>query len=93
VVIDVLDSNDQQPEFPKSSYNATVPENVPVGTTVLTVEAEDKDVGDNAVFNYHIVGGDDKFEISSNGVIVTKAMLDYESKTSYTFLVSGCLLS
>jgi hypothetical protein len=53
------------------------------------VEAVDKDVNENAVFHYHIVGGDDKFEISNDGVIVTKATLDYESKTSYTFLVSG----
>ena len=87
VVVNILDSNDQQPEFSKPSYNSTIPENVPIGTTVLTVEAEDKDIGDNALFNYHIVGGDDKFEISGDGVIVTKAMLNYESKTSYTFLV------
>ena len=93
VVINILDSNDQQPEFPKTSYNITIPENVPIGTTVLTVEAEDKDIGDNALFNYQIVGGDDKFEISSDGVIVTKAMLDYESNTSYTFLVSDWLFS
>ena len=53
------------------------------------MEAEDKDVNENAVFQYHIVGGDDKFDISNDGVIVTKATLDYESKTSFTFLVSG----
>ena len=83
-----MDTNDNQPEFSKNSYNATIPENVPVGTTVLTVEADDEDVYGNAVFTYHIVGGDNKFEVLNDGVIVTKAMLDYESDTSYTFLVS-----
>ena len=83
-----MDTNDNQPEFAKNSYNATIPENVPIGTTVLTVEADDEDVYGNAVFTYHIVGGDNKFEVLNDGMIVTKAMLDYESDTSYTFLVS-----
>ncbi len=93
MVINILDSNDQQPEFSENSYNITIPENVGIGTIVLTVEAKDKDVDGNAVFRYHILGGDDKFEISNDGVIVTKAMLDYETKTSYTFLVSSFKIS
>ena len=88
MIIDILDSNDNQPEFLESSYNTSIPENVPVGTTVLTVEAVDEDIHNNAVFTYHILGGDDKFEVSNDGVIVTKDMLDFESKQSYTFLVS-----
>ena len=89
VIIDVLDVNDNEPEFSQKRYNATVPENLPIGTSLLTVTAEDQDMGENAKFSYHIVGGDDKFDISADdGVIVTKAKLDYERKTSYTFLVS-----
>ncbi|XP_028399940.1 protocadherin Fat 4-like isoform X2 [Dendronephthya gigantea] len=87
VVIDVLDANDNQPVFSQSDYNSTIPENVPVGTTVLTVEAEEKDSGANAEFKYHIIGGDNKFEITDDGVIFTKALLDFETKTWYQFLV------
>ena len=89
VVVDVVDYNDNQPKFLENNYNATIPENLPIGTTVLTVNAEDEDLNNNAVFKYSIVGGEDKFEVTDNGVIITKALLDYESKPSYTFLVSN----
>lgn len=88
VIIHVLDTNDNRPVFTGSSYNATIPENVPIGSMVLTVQALDVDIGDNAVFQYRVLGGDDTFEISEDGVIVTKAALDFENKTLYIFLVS-----
>ena len=43
VIIDVLDVNDNRPMFLQQSYNATISENVELGTTVLVVKAEDKD--------------------------------------------------
>ena len=43
VVVDVIDVSDHGPIFHQSHYNATVFENVPVDTTVLTVMATDND--------------------------------------------------
>ncbi|XP_017773804.1 PREDICTED: cadherin-23 [Nicrophorus vespilloides] len=45
VIVDVLDRNDNYPEFTKSIYDVWVPENCPVGTTVAWVQALDDDSG------------------------------------------------
>lgn len=47
--INVLDINDHAPVFEASNgeYEASVRESVPVGTTVTTVRATDKDIGRN----------------------------------------------
>ena len=43
VVITVVDVSDHGPKFLQSSYNASIFENVAVGTTILTVSATDDD--------------------------------------------------
>ena len=44
MVIEVLDANDHSPVFTQSNYSSSVPESLPVGTTILTVKAIDLDV-------------------------------------------------
>lgn len=70
----VSDRNDNPPIFSDDIYSVSVPENYPtgiyimlytshggmciIGTSVLTVMATDKDIGENAVISFHIVDGD-----------------------------------
>lgn len=54
VFINVLDSNDNAPVFDQSQYYSSVTENLPVGASILTVSATDKDVGDNGRVYYKI---------------------------------------
>ena len=56
----VQDINDHSPEFKRQSYYATIKENSPIGTWVLTPVASDKDVGLNAKIRYSLLG--DKIE-------------------------------
>lgn len=43
VVVYVIDRNDNFPEFTRSLYEVTVPENCDVGTTIASVQALDED--------------------------------------------------
>lgn len=47
VIVNVLDLNDNTPKFEQNYYSATVEENQPNGTFVVTVEASDNDNGKN----------------------------------------------
>jgi len=53
--ITVIDVNDHRPQFTNSSYELTVPEDVAVGQTLLTLTAVDADVGLNAQLEYLLV--------------------------------------
>jgi protocadherin-16/23 len=53
-LITVLDDNDNDPEFLAESYTAEVYENIAVGTSVLRVQAMDRDAGVNAEISYSI---------------------------------------
>lgn len=54
ITITVEDQNDNDPQFSQNKYTMTVPENTPLDTTVLQVQARDKDQGDNARITYSI---------------------------------------
>ncbi|XP_046699501.1 protocadherin Fat 1a isoform X1 [Silurus meridionalis] len=80
VIIDVIDVNNNAPEFQQSSYKASVDENMPVGTSVLTVKATDLDSGENGYVTYSIANMTPQpFVIDYfTGVISTSEHLDYE---------------
>ncbi|NXK85433.1 PCDGA protein, partial [Formicarius rufipectus] len=50
----VLDANDNAPVFSQSEYTVRVPEDVPVGSTLVTVTATDKDEGLNGYVKYSL---------------------------------------
>uniref|UniRef100_A0A4W3J9S8 FAT atypical cadherin 1b n=1 Tax=Callorhinchus milii TaxID=7868 RepID=A0A4W3J9S8_CALMI len=80
VIVDVIDMNDNAPEFTQSSYQGSINENVPVGTTVLSVSATDMDNGENGYVSYSIANlVPPPFVIDYfTGVISTSEELDYE---------------
>ncbi|XP_061100562.1 protocadherin Fat 1a isoform X2 [Conger conger] len=80
VVIDVIDVNNNVPEFRQTSYKASVDEHMPVGTSVLTVSASDLDSGEDGYVTYSITNvSPQPFSIDYfTGVISTAEDLDYE---------------
>uniref|UniRef100_A0A8B9LA88 FAT atypical cadherin 1b n=1 Tax=Astyanax mexicanus TaxID=7994 RepID=A0A8B9LA88_ASTMX len=89
VVVNVIDMNDNAPKFQQSTYAASVDENTPIGTSVLSVSAIDKDEGENGYVTYSIVNLVNKkpFIIDYfTGVISISDTLDYEMMPSKFYL-------
>lgn len=59
--IKVTDLNEHPPRFPASAYDKTYPENVPVNSSLLQVNATDKDANTTLSFSVD----DDHFKVSS----------------------------
>lgn len=80
VIVNVIDVNNNAPEFQQTSYKASVDENVPIGTSVLTVKATDLDRGENGYVTYSITNlNPQPFVIDYfSGVISISEVLDYE---------------
>nr|XP_048698611.1 protocadherin Fat 3 isoform X2 [Caretta caretta] len=90
VIVRLEDANDHTPEFTQPSYSSFVNESVPVGTSVLSVSAFDKDRGENGYITYSIASLNSlPFTINQfTGVISTSEELDFESSPeSYRFIV------
>ncbi|XP_055130578.1 cadherin-23 isoform X1 [Symphalangus syndactylus] len=92
VIVYVEDVNDEAPVFTQQQYSRLgLRETAGIGTSVIMVQATDRDSGDGGLVNYRILwGAEGKFEIDeSTGLIITMDYLDYETKTSYVMNVSA----
>uniref|UniRef100_W5U6J6 Protocadherin Fat 2 n=1 Tax=Ictalurus punctatus TaxID=7998 RepID=W5U6J6_ICTPU len=80
VIVNISDENDNTPIFTSPSYQATVQENVPIGTSILRVSAIDVDRDNNGFVTYAIANTVPlPFVIDPlTGVISTSEELDYE---------------
>uniref|UniRef100_A0A8C1I966 FAT atypical cadherin 2 n=1 Tax=Cyprinus carpio TaxID=7962 RepID=A0A8C1I966_CYPCA len=80
VVVDIIDENDNAPRFTLPSYQASLPENVPIGTSILTVSAIDVDKDNNGFVTYSVANTSPvPFNIDPlTGVISTSQEFDYE---------------
>ncbi|XP_040831194.1 protocadherin beta-16-like isoform X2 [Ochotona curzoniae] len=88
VVVDVLDINDNAPEFTQPLYQVKIPENSAIGSLVVTVSARDLDTGVNGNVFYSFFYDDEDisktFEINEiTGEIKIINILDYEKTVSY----------
>ena len=87
-----MDVNDNAPIFVSTPFQATVLENVPVGYSVIHVQAIDADSGDNARLAYSLLeaGAGFPFAINnSTGWIVVASELDREAVDFYSFGVEA----
>ncbi|XP_077627075.1 protocadherin-23 [Crocuta crocuta] len=89
VMVRVLDVNDNPPVFSQDSYQATVPESVSVGYSVLTVAATDIESNEN--ISYRILSSSKEFSIDPvNGTIFTiSPLLRLDKKSTIQFLVEA----
>ncbi|XP_068963486.1 protocadherin gamma-A10-like [Petaurus breviceps papuanus] len=88
VRVTVLDVNDNAPVFTQSVYSVSIPENVPRGTVLLTVNASDPDEGVNGEVTYSFRRQDEKklqiFQVNARtGEITISGDLDYEKSSFY----------
>ncbi|KAL8194378.1 UNVERIFIED_CONTAM: hypothetical protein K2H54_016430 [Gekko kuhli] len=92
--INVLDINDNFPQFTQSEYKVKLKENSPRGTLVSKVEARDLDFGSNAQISYSFHRVPDQihqlFNLNkSTGEITISGPIDYEEETSYDMNVKA----
>ncbi|XP_075710878.1 protocadherin-16-like, partial [Rhinoderma darwinii] len=103
VQILVLDVNDHVPTFLQQEYSAVVPEDLPLSSTILILEATDADLTpENSVLDYTILSGNigNVFQVQSAvrfwngqfqqiGSIILTDSLDFESTHSYNLTVGA----
>ncbi|XP_046891285.1 protocadherin Fat 3a isoform X1 [Hypomesus transpacificus] len=87
----VEDANDNAPQFLQDAgYRAAVPENTPIGTDVIQVEATDKDLGPNGEISYSLLTSTSQFGInSSTGIVYVAGQLDRELVASFHLKVEA----
>lgn len=90
VLVSVLDTNDLDPFFNPSSYAVTVPEDAPLHSSLLRVDAEDADEGINGEVYYNFAKDTDQFSINPvSGVISLTRPLSYSDTREYSLQVEA----
>ncbi|KAF7666879.1 hypothetical protein LDENG_00090080 [Lucifuga dentata] len=93
VFVEVQDVNDNRPIFLQNSYETSIRENVPQGTSILQVQATDADQGENGRVLYRILTGNSNrlFSIDRNIGLVTRGLqaLDRETSSSHVLEVEA----
>eukprot|EP00066_Takifugu_rubripes_P026154 XP_011615420.1 PREDICTED: cadherin-2-like [Takifugu rubripes] len=99
IVINVIDQNDNRPEFTHTVFNGSVPEGSKPGSFVMTVTAVDKDDPKtaNGMLRYKILSqnpqspSSNMFTINNKtgDIITVAAGLDREKVTQYTLIVQA----
>ncbi|XP_060759033.1 cadherin EGF LAG seven-pass G-type receptor 1 isoform X4 [Neoarius graeffei] len=92
VIVQVIDINDNAPMFVSTPFQATILENVPIGYSVLHIQAIDSDSGENARLDYRLTDTSPGFPFTINnstGWITASAALDRETTEYYTFGVEA----
>ncbi|XP_030594735.1 protocadherin gamma-A11-like isoform X4 [Archocentrus centrarchus] len=91
--VTVLDANDNVPVFSQNVYKASLPENSPLDTVVLTVSATDADEGVNGEVNYgfdHVSKERQVFSLDpKTGEVKVAGAIDYEKESSYEMQISA----
>ncbi|XP_042593840.1 protocadherin beta-16-like [Cyprinus carpio] len=89
IIVRVLDTNDNAPQFDKNSYTINLTENSPIGSLVVRVNATDKDEGSNSdlVYSYSLYTSEKTQQTFSlnpdNGEIRVKEIVNYEDFRVY----------
>ncbi|XP_031754620.1 protocadherin gamma-B1 isoform X10 [Xenopus tropicalis] len=92
----VTDANDNLPVFTKAVYKVSISENIPINSSVLHVNATDRDEGTNAQITYSFIKTSENdihspmFSINQiNGEIKTLQKLDFELTRNYEMSVQA----
>ncbi|XP_062986131.1 protocadherin beta-16-like isoform X2 [Elgaria multicarinata webbii] len=94
IFVDVLDANDNVPQFGQTAYKVKLMENSPLGTLVTKVEASDRDIGSNAHITYSYSQVPENvhrsFKLNKlTGEITIAGTIDYEENSNYEINVEA----
>uniref|UniRef100_A0A667Y467 Cadherin 24 n=1 Tax=Myripristis murdjan TaxID=586833 RepID=A0A667Y467_9TELE len=92
VTVKLSDVNDNPPHFRRSAWSFSVSELAAPGVEVGRLTATDPDLGENALLEFTILEPEegDMFNITGRdqeAVIILSKLLDYETRSSYSFTV------
>ena len=90
LTIDVTDGNEHEPQFDQQTYQISLSENMDIGASVLTIQAQDLDQGQAGQISYSLRYSDtssssfsDWFSIDEeSGLITTQSKLDCELESN-----------
>ncbi|XP_041511345.1 cadherin-23 isoform X1 [Microtus oregoni] len=93
VFVTVLDVNDNRPIFLQSSYEASIPEDIPEGHSIVQLKATDADEGEFGRVWYRILHGNHgnnfRIHISSGLLVRGPRPLDRERNSSHVLMVEA----
>ncbi|CAK6436391.1 unnamed protein product [Pipistrellus nathusii] len=93
VFVTVLDVNDNRPIFLQSSYEASVPEDIPEGHSIVQLMATDADEGEFGRVWYRILQGNDgkhfRIHVSDGLLMRGPKPLDREQDSSHVLIVEA----
>lgn len=92
ISIEVLDENDDAPEFVQTDSKISVIETTAIGTELIKFRATDSDLGVNSQLTYSIAAGNrrDTFHIDPiTGSLYLHKLLDYEDTQSYALNITA----
>uniref|UniRef100_A0A8C5VQV3 Protocadherin beta 14 n=1 Tax=Microcebus murinus TaxID=30608 RepID=A0A8C5VQV3_MICMU len=94
VLIEVLDMNDNAPEFLQGLYEVQVLEDTPLGSWIITISAKDLDAGNYGKISYTFFHASEDirktFEINTiSGEINLRSSLDFEVIQFYTINIQA----
>ncbi|KAL4710602.1 hypothetical protein ACJJTC_003238 [Scirpophaga incertulas] len=94
VKIEIIDVNDNAPQWPKDPINIDISEVTPLGRMIYNFSAKDADTGVNGELNYFIVSSFPTLKTVFNldpltGTLTLTSMLDYETLKEYWLVVEA----
>ncbi|XP_036060655.1 protocadherin beta-14-like [Onychomys torridus] len=94
ILIKVLDINDNAPEFAQSFYEVQVPEDTPIGSSIIAISARDLDTGNSGKISYSFLHASEvirkTFDINpTSGEVTLRSLLDFEVIQSYSVNVQA----
>ncbi|XP_001345450.4 protocadherin alpha-C2 [Danio rerio] len=95
LIIQVLDVNDNAPQFDRQVYSVDLIENAPIGTLIMHLNATDLDDGLNSEITYSFTlytseKTQEKFSLDpNNGEIRVKDVIDFEEVRSFEMYVEA----
>nr|XP_005987630.2 PREDICTED: protocadherin-20-like [Latimeria chalumnae] len=89
--VQIVDVNDNSPQFSQSMYVVSIEENNSPGAFLMTLTVVDPDSGQNGEVNYYLSSQALRlFALnSSSGVLTVSTTLDRETNEDYTFTVTA----
>lgn len=91
VIVDVLDVNDNDPDFFNSPYKGSIKEDLGIDELVMPVHARDIDAGLNSQLEYSLINVDPLtfpfYIVPNTGDLMVGKVLDREKQSSYSFQV------